>query len=427
MKVHVETGRSKEVTQDVIDDIAVAFATVTEGTGAGSAYLGWRDLPDTYDKAEYARIQKAAHYIRSNAEIFIIIGIGGSYLGSRAVIDSLSHPFYNAVDAARRQGPQIFYAGNHIDGAYLRELCDMIRDKSVCINVISKSGTTTEPAVAFRVLKKAMRDKYDAQELAQRIFVTTDAHKGALKTLATEEGFETFVVPDDVGGRYSVLTAVGLLPIAVAGIDTDELLRGAADMVTHTYDDQHPSVRYAQARTALYRSGKKIEIMVGYDPTTHYFSEWWKQLFGESEGKEGKGLFPAAVDFTTDLHSMGQYIQEGERHISETVVRFGSVSTDITLDAEAVDHDDLNYIAGMTLHDVNDAAIDGTIAAHADGDVPQIVITVDEKSAYTMGQMIYFFELACAMSAYALGVNPFNQPGVEKYKSNMFALLGKTQ
>lgn len=424
--ITVDTTGATNIT-GVRDDVLQAYQTVLDGSGQGSQYLGWKDLPVSYDKDEYNRIKEAAKFIQGKADILIVIGIGGSYLGARAVIDALSDPLANLHEDL--DGVRVVYAGNHIDGAYIKSLLRLVETKDVCINVISKSGTTIEPALAFRLLSAKMTQKYGKAESAKRIFATTDASKGVLKELATQKGYETFVVPDDVGGRYSVLTAVGLLPIAAAGIDIDELMSGAVQMRESIVKqgENHLVLDYVAARNALYREGKKIEIIISYDPTMHYFSEWWKQLFGESEGKEGKGLYPSSMNFSTDLHSLGQYAQEGERSIFETVLAFQSVSTDLEVSEDNDNHDGLNYLAGKKIFDVTTAALEGTRQAHLDGGVPQIILELPEKSAGTIGQMIYFFEFACAVSAYTLGVNPFDQPGVEAYKKNMFTLLGKPE
>ncbi len=397
-------------------------------TGAGNDFLGWVDLPVNYDKAEFERIKKAAEKIKSDSDVLIVIGIGGSYLGARAAIEMLTSNFHNALDSDKRNVPKIFYVGNNISSTYMCDLLEAIEGKDISVNVISKSGTTTEPAIAFRILKGYMEKKYGKEEAKKRIFATTDAAKGALKTLADAEGYETFVIPDDVGGRFSVLTPVGLLPIAAAGIDIDEMMKGAAD-ARETYSNpnlaENDCYKYAAARNALYKKGKNIELLVNYEPALHYFNEWWKQLFGESEGKDGKGLFPAAVDFTTDLHSMGQYIQEGRRDLIETVINVESPLKKIMIEETEDNLDGLNFLAGKDMDFVNKKAFQGTVIAHNDGGVPNMVVNVPELSAYYFGQLVYFFEKAVGISGHLLGVNPFNQPGVEKYKKNMFALLGK--
>ncbi len=396
--------------------------------GAGNDFLGWIDLPETYDKEEYARIKKAAAKIREDSDVLLVIGIGGSYLGARAAIEFLSHPFAQAVDAAARKAPLILYAGNQLSSAYLGGLMDVLKDKRFSINVISKSGTTTEPAVAFRIFRKLLEERVGKKEAAKRIYATTDKARGALKQLADEEGYECFVVPDDVGGRFSVLTAVGLLPIAAAGIDLDSLMAGAAAAradYTRAPFAENPALQYAAMRNALYDTGKKVEILANYEPQLHYTAEWWKQLYGESEGKGGKGIFPAAVDLTTDLHSMGQYIQDGERQLMETVLNIRSCGDEVLLEAADNDLDGLNYLAGKPLDFVNKSAMKGTMLAHVDGGVPVMSVSLSDASAESLGRLFYFFEFACGVSGYMLGVNPFDQPGVESYKKNMFALLGK--
>jgi len=401
---------------------------IHEQTGAGSDFLGWVDLPEHYDKDEFARIEKAATKIQGDSEVLVVIGIGGSYLGARAAIEALNHHFYNLQDKATRKLPQIIFVGHHISSTYVQELKDYLQNKTFSINVISKSGTTTEPAIAFRIFKKLLIEKFGPVEANKRIYATTDAAKGALKTLATSEGYESFVVPDNVGGRFSVLTAVGLLPIAVSGINIAEMMRGARD-ARQEYSNpnlrENEAYQYAVIRNALYAKGKTIEMLINYEPALLYFNEWWKQLFGESEGKDQKGIFPAAASFSTDLHSMGQYIQEGRRDLFETVINIEKPKQDITLEAEESDLDGLNYLAGKSIDFVNKKAFQGTLLAHVDGGVPNLVLNVPELSAYSFGYLVYFFEKACAMSGYILGVNPFDQPGVEAYKKNMFALLGK--
>ena len=399
--------------------VNMAHDKIHNKTGAGNDFLGWVDLPVNYDKEEFARIKKAAKKIQDDSDVLVVIGIGGSYLGARAAIEMLTHNFNNMLSKAERKTPAIVYAGNNISSTYLSELLDVLEGKDISLNVISKSGTTTEPAIAFRVLKEYMEKKYGKEEAKKRIYATTDAKRGALKGLATEEGYETFVIPDDVGGRYSVLTAVGLLPIAVAGIDIDKLMEGARTAQTK-YEDSNlkynACYQYAIVRNILYKLYKNTEILVNYEPKMHYFTEWWKQLFGESEGKDQLGIFPAGVDFTTDLHSMGQYIQEGRRNLFETVIRIEKSNSDITIREEEDNLDGLNYLAGKSLDYVNKKAMEGTIEAHVSGDVPNIVIELPELTEETIGHLIYFFEKACAMSGMILGVNPFNQPGVEVYK-----------
>ncbi len=388
-------------------------------------FVGWKNLPTNYDKEEFARIKKAAERIKKNSSILLVIGIGGSYLGARAVIEALTNTFNNMK---KGNGVKVLYAGNNLSPNYVTDLIDLIQDEDISINVISKSGTTTEPAIAFRIFRELLENKYGVEEARKRIYVTTDKEKGALKKLSLDEGYETFVVPDNVGGRYSVLTAVGLLPIAVAGCDIDKLMKGAA-VAQVKYADKNlkynDCYKYAVARNILYNKEKNIEILVNYEPKLHYFTEWWKQLYGESEGKNLKGIFPAGVDFTTDLHSMGQYIQEGRRNLFETVLNIETPNSDITMKKDNFDLDGLNYLAGKTLDYVNKKAMEGTIQAHVTGEVPNIVINIDKLNEESIGHLIYFFELACAMSGNILGVNPFNQPGVEEYKRNMFKLLEK--
>ena len=397
-------------------------------TGAGNDFLGWIDLPVDYDKEEFDRIKKAAAKIQSDSEVLLVIGIGGSYLGARAAIEFLRHSFYNSVSKEIRKTPEIYFVGNSISSTYIRHLIDVIGDRDFSINMISKSVTTTEPAIAFRVFKEMMEKKYGKKEAAGRIYATTDRAKGSLKGLATEEGYESFVVPDDVGGRFSVLTAVGLLPIAVSGADIDKLMEGAADgrkkALEAEYED-NDALKYAAVRNILHRKGKSVEILANYEPSVHYVSEWWKQLYGESEGKDQKGIFPASVDLTTDLHSMGQFIQDGSRIMFETVINVETSREEITINEEPVDLDGLNYLAGKSVDFVNKSAMNGTILAHTDGQVPNLMIDVPEVNEFYLGQLFYFFEFACGVSGYLLGVNPFNQPGVESYKKNMFALLGK--
>lgn len=396
--------------------------------GAGNDFLGWIDLPVDYDKEEFARIQEAAKKICSDSEVLVVIGIGGSYLGARAAIEFLRHSFYNVVSKEVRKTPEIYFAGNSISGRYLSDLIQVIDDRDFSVNVISKSGTTTEPAIAFRVFKEMLEKKYGKEEAAKRIYATTDKSRGALKKLATEEGYETFVVPDDVGGRFSVLTAVGLLPIAVSGADITKLMEGAADARKDALEKpfaENSAMQYAAVRNILLRKGKQIEVLANYEPSLHYVSEWWKQLYGESEGKDQKGIFPASVDLTTDLHSMGQFIQDGSRNMFETVLNVVDSESEIVIGEEPVDLDGLNYLAGKNMDFVNKSAMNGTILAHTDGNVPNLMVTIPGNDEYSLGQLFYFFEFACGVSGYTLGVNPFNQPGVESYKKNMFALLGK--
>lgn len=408
--------------------VRTAHQMLHEKSGPGNDYLGWIDLPVAYDKEEFARIKAAAARIRANSDALVVIGIGGSYLGARATIEALTHAFYNQLPKEKRGGPEILFLGKDLSPVYMTQLLQLLEGKDVSVNVISKSGTTTEPAIAFRVMRAWMEEKYGKEEAAKRIFATTDRARGALKSVADQAGYETFVIPDDVGGRYSVLTAVGLLPIATAGVDIDQLMAGAADAVKLFGEPElakNPAYQYAAARNALYRKGKEIELFVTYEPMMRLTAEWWKQLYGESEGKDQKGIYPASVEFTTDLHSMGQYIQEGRRSLFETVIQVAKPAVDLTIEAEAGDADGLNFLAGQTMDFVNKKAFQGTLLAHTDGGVPNFVVTLPELTPYYYGQLIYFFEKACGISGYLLGVNPFDQPGVEAYKKNMFALLGK--
>ena len=396
--------------------------------GAGNDFLGWIDLPVDYDKEEFDRIKKAASKIQGDSEVLLVIGIGGSYLGARAAIEFLRHSFYNVVSKEVRKTPEIYFVGNSISSTYIRHLMDVIGNRDFSINMISKSGTTTEPAIAFRVFKEMLEKKYGKEEAAKRIYATTDKARGSLKSLATEEGYESFVVPDDVGGRFSVLTAVGLLPIAVSGADIDKLMEGAQTGRKAALEapfEENDAVKYAAVRNILLRKGKGIEILANYEPSVHYVSEWWKQLYGESEGKDQKGIFPASVDLTTDLHSMGQFIQDGSRNLFETVINIETSREEIILNEEPVDLDGLNYLAGKSVDFVNKNAMNGTILAHTDGNVPNLLVKIPRQDEFSLGQLFYFFEFACGVSGYILGVNPFNQPGVESYKKNMFALLGK--
>ncbi len=414
-----------DVLQPYVD---VAHNMLHNKTGLGNDFLGWVDLPNNYDKEEFARIKKAAEKIKSDSDVLVVIGIGGSYLGARAAIECLGHSFRNNLNKEERKTPEIYFAGNNISSTYLIDLLDVIKDKDVSLNVISKSGTTTEPAIAFRVLKEFLENKYGKDEAAKRIYATTDAKKGALKQVSDEEGYETFVIPDDVGGRFSVLTPVGLLPIAVAGIDIDAIMTGANDArvdFNNSNLEENDCYQYAVVRNILHKKGKDIELLVNYEPSLHYLSEWWKQLYGESEGKDQKGLFPASVDFSTDLHSMGQYVQDGKRILFETVLNVEKPRRVLNLKEEANDLDGLNYLSGKTLDFVNEKAFQGTLLAHTDGQVPNLLINIPTLDEYNFGYLVYFFEKACGISGYLLGVNPFNQPGVEAYKKNMFALLGK--
>lgn len=391
-------------------------------------FLGWIELPTNYDKEEFSRIKKAAKKIQNDSDVLVVIGIGGSYLGARAVIDSLSHSFYNSMPESKRKTPQIVYAGNNLSPVYMNDLLEFVSDKDISVNVISKSGTTTEPAIAFRIFREVLETKYGVEEARKRIYVTTDKSRGALKTLANEEKYETFVIPDNVGGRFSVLTAVGLLPIATSGIDIDKLMKGAQNAQGKYLEPNikyNDCYKYAVARNLLYKSGKTIEILANYEPKLHYITEWWKQLYGESEGKDLKGIFPAGVDLTTDLHSMGQYIQDGRRDLIETVLKVGENSSEITIQSDDRNLDGLNYLQGKTVGYVNSKAMEGTVLAHVSGNVPNFMIEIERLDEENIGELIYFFEKACAISGTLLGVNPFNQPGVEEYKKNMFRLLEK--
>lgn len=396
--------------------------------GAGNDFLGWVDLPVDYDKDEFARIKKAAEKIRSDSEVLLVVGIGGSYLGARAAIEFLRHNFFNSVSKEKRNAPEIYFLGNNISSTYIHDLIEVIGDRDFSVNMISKSGTTTEPGISFRIFKELLEEKYGKEGAAKRIYATTDAHKGALKSLADSEGYEEFVVPDDVGGRFSVLTAVGLLPIAVSGADIDALMKGAAEgrrMATENDFADNDALKYAAVRNILYRKGKSVEIVANYEPSLHYISEWWKQLYGESEGKDQKGIFPASVDLTTDLHSMGQFIQDGARIMFETVINVEKPRHEIIMKKADNNLDGLDYLADKTVDFANKCAMNGTILAHTDGNVPNAMINIPEQTEEYLGQLFYFFEFACGVSGYMLGVNPFNQPGVESYKKNMFALLGK--
>ncbi|WP_303218999.1 glucose-6-phosphate isomerase [Enterococcus asini] len=408
--------------------VSAAHDLLRNGTGAGSDYIGWVDLPTDYDKEEFARIKAAAKKIQSDSEVLVVIGIGGSYLGARAAIDFLNNTFYNLMTDENRKAPQIFFAGNSISSTYLADLIEVIGDKDFSVNVISKSGTTTEPAIAFRVFKERLIAKYGVEEANKRIYATTDKAKGAVKVEADAAGWETFVIPDDVGGRYSVLTAVGLLPIAASGADIDALMQGAADASKAYASDkleENEAYQYAAMRNILYRKGKVTELLINYEPTMQYFSEWWKQLFGESEGKDQKGIYPSSANFSTDLHSLGQYIQEGRRNIFETVVKVEKPRKNIDIPVDEKDLDGLGYLQGKDVDFVNTKAYEGVLLAHTDGDVPNLLVTIPEMDAYTLGYTMYFFEIACGISGYLNGINPFDQPGVEAYKKNMFALLGK--
>lgn len=418
----------EEELDHIQSQVTLADKELREGTGPGNDFLGWIDLPENYDKDEYVRIKEAAEKIRSNSKALIVIGIGGSYLGSRAAIDFLSHSFVDQLDDEERNAPKIFYAGNNISSTYLADLVEIVKDMDFSINVISKSGTTTEPAIAFRIFKDLLTEKYGEEELHDRIFITTDSEKGALKSLANEEGFETFVIPDNVGGRFTVLTPVGLLPIAVAGGDIDELMRGAAD-ARKAYSNpelkENDAYAYAALRNILYRKGKTVEMLVNYEPRLTYFNEWWRQLFGESEGKDQRGIYPTSGNFSTDLHSVGQYVQDGRRDMLETVVNVASPTKSINIPSQEDDLDGLGYLQDKDVDFVNQKAFQGTLLAHVDGGVPTMVVNLPDMSAYTLGHLFYFFEIAVGISGYLNAVNPFDQPGVEDYKKNMFALLGK--
>lgn len=402
-----------------------AHTQIHQQTGPGSDFLGWVDWPVAYDKEEFSRVKIAAQRIQQQSDALVVIGIGGSYLGSKAAIEALSHTFHNQF----KDNTEVYFAGQNISSTYIEHLLQVLEGKDVSINVISKSGTTTEPALAFRILREYMENKYGKEEARNRIYVTTDQSQGTLRKLADEEGYETFVIPDDIGGRYSVLTPVGLLPIAVAGLNIDQMMEGA-EAAYHKYNDPvlatNESYQYAAVRNIFYNKGKSIELFVSYEPGLHYVAEWWKQLFGESEGKDEKGLFPASVNFTTDLHSMGQYVQEGRRLFLETVLQIKKPQIERTIQEDSEDNDGLNFLSGKTMDEVNKKAALGTALAHIDGGVPNLLIELDELNEFTFGEMVYFFEKACAISGTLLGVNPFDQPGVEAYKKNMFALLGKS-
>lgn len=403
----------------------IVHGHLQKGNGVGGEFTGWVHLPESYDRAEFARIERAAQKIRSDSQALVVIGIGGSYLGARGVVECLCSPNYNLK---KKDTPNIYFIGNGLSSDQLSETMELLDGVDFSVNVISKSGTTTEPAVAFRFFRRLLEERYGKEGAAARIYATTDRHKGALKSLADANGYETFVVPDDIGGRYSVLTAVGLLPIAVAGINIGELMAGAQSMMEVCRADDiavNPAWQYAAARYELYQDGKKIELLASFEPSFRFMAEWWKQLYGESEGKEGKGLFPASVEFTADLHSMGQYIQQGERHLFETVVRFGPSAHENPVPYDDGNGDGLNFLAGKTMDFIREQAMDGTLIAHVEGGVPNITVQVGRRNAFTLGEMIYFFEYACGLSGYLLDVNPFDQPGVEAYKKNMFALLGK--
>ncbi|MCR5529165.1 glucose-6-phosphate isomerase [Oscillospiraceae bacterium] len=418
----------EEAVKRMEPQVKTAHDMLHKKNGPGNDFLGWLDLPTNYDKEEFARIRKAAQKIRRDSDVLVVIGIGGSYLGARAVIELLNHSFANVASKKVRKSPIILFCGNSISATYLADMMDIIEGKDISLNIISKSGTTTEPAIAFRILRAYMENKYGKEEAKNRIYATTDKAKGALKGLADEEGYESFVVPDDVGGRFSVLTAVGLLPIAVSGIDIRELMKGAKD-ASKAYKkmslEENPCYQYAAVRNCLLRSGYSTEVMVNYEPSFHYMTEWWKQLYGESEGKDLRGIFPAGVDNTTDLHSMGQFIQDGARIMFETVVNIDAPRRSFEIPNDPANLDGLNFLSGMDMNEVNKKAMQGTVLAHVDGKVPNMAVHMAEQNAYNLGELIYFFEKACGISGYLLAVNPFNQPGVEAYKKNMFALLGK--
>ncbi len=425
---YTEEFVTKNEVEALVEPIALAHRQLHEKTGLGSDFLGWVDLPVDYDNEEFARVKAAAKQIGEDSEVLIVIGIGGSYLGARAAIEMLSHSFYNLLPVDKRKTPQIYFAGHAISGTYLQDLIDLVKDKDFSVNIISKSGTTTEPAIAFRIFKELLEQKYGVEEAKKRIYATTDSSKGALKGMADAEGYTSFVIPDDVGGRYSVLTPVGLLPIAVAGIDIDEMMQGAAtarELYSLSSVWENAAYEYAAIRNILYRKGKTTEVLVNYEPALQYFNEWWKQLYGESEGKDQKGIFPASVNFTTDLHSLGQFIQDGTRNLFATTLWVEEPRKDLTITEAGNDADGLNYLAGKSLSYVNNQAFRGTILAHTDGGVPNLIIEIPGLGSKYFGQMVYFFEKACAISGYLLGVNPFDQPGVEAYKTNMFALLEK--
>ena len=423
---YVKSFVSDEEINEIGKDIEQAHNTLVSRTGEGNAFLGWIDLPHNYDKEEFSRIKIASEKIQKKCDIFVVIGIGGSYLGARAVIEFIKSQKYNSL---KKETPDIYFAGCNLSASELVELTSICEGKDVCVCVISKSGTTTEPAIAFRVLRGMLESKYGKDEAKERIFVITDKSKGTLKKFADESGYETFVVPDDVGGRFSVLTAVGLLPIAVAGIDIDSLMKGAADASTNYTSnasvDKNDCMKYVAIRNLLYRKGKSTEILVSYEPYATMFNEWWKQLYGESEGKDGKGIFPSSVIFSTDLHSLGQFIQDGSRNLFETVVSVKNENCSFEVPYDEANIDGLNFLAGVDMNEINKKAMKATILAHVDGGAPNILIEVENRDEYSLGYLIYFFEFACGVSGYLLGVNPFNQPGVEEYKKNMFALLGK--
>ncbi len=408
--------------------IKLTHRLLQDRSGAGKEFTGWIDLPKNYDETEFEKIKATAGKIRRDSQAFVLIGIGGSYLGARACIEALNHSFYNNLSSDKRKGPEIYYAGNNISSNYILDLMELLEDKDISINVISKSGTTTEPALIFRVFKEYMEKRYGKEGARERLYVTTDSSKGALRELTEKEGYTSFIIPDDIGGRYSVLTAVGLLPIAVSGVHIDKLMEGALmGMKEYSKEELEDNIcyQYALIRNILYNKGKDIEVLVNYEPNLQYFAEWWKQLYGESEGKDNKGIFPASANFTTDLHSLGQLIQDGKRNIFETTINIERPKKDITIGADKENLDGLNFLAGKTIDYVNKRAFEGTLMAHTKGEVPNLIINLPELSEFYLGQLIYFFEKACAISGYVLGVNPFDQPGVEEYKKNMFKLLGR--
>ena len=427
IKLNLENSSIKEnVINEYSEEVMKIHKALHEKANDEKEFLGWIELPTNYDKEEFERIKKAARKIQNDSDVLVVIGIGGSYLGARAVIDALSHTFHSQMP--ERKTPVVVYAGHNLSPVYMNELLEYVADKDISINVISKSGTTTEPAIAFRIFREVLETKYGVEEARKRIYVTTDKQKGALKTLADNEKYEKFVIPDNIGGRFSVLTAVGLLPIAAAGMDIDKLMKGAKaaqDKYSEPDVKYNECYKYAVARNLLYKSGKTIEILANYEPKLHYMTEWWKQLYGESEGKDLKGIFPAGVDLTTDLHSMGQYSQDGRRELMETVLKIGTNASEITIQPDDQNLDGLNYLAGKTVGYVNSKAMEGTVLAHVTGNVPNMMIEMEKLDEENLGELIYFFEKACAISGTILGVNPFNQPGVEEYKKNMFRLLEK--
>ena len=424
---HAHSFLQEHEIQFLADQIEAAARLLERKSGPGNDFLGWLDLPLDYNRLEFEKIQEAAGQIRAQSEILVVIGIGGSYLGAQAAITFLQHTFYNQLPAVQRGGPEIYFAGTNLSGTYLEHLIELIGERDFSVNVVSKSGTTTEPAIAFRVLKGLLEKRYGKDGARKRIFATTDKERGALKQLAGQEGYATFEVPDDVGGRFSVLTAVGLLPIAAAGIDIKALMDGAAAAESRFRAPyaENPCYQYVAARNALHRKGRDIELLIYYEPRFFHMAEWWKQLFGESEGKDGKGIFPAAAGFTADLHSLGQYIQDGKRHLFETLLEIENPGSSIQVETDPGNLDGLNYLAGKSLNYINQKAAEGTLEAHIDGGVPNLIVRIPEASAFHLGCLFFFFEKACAVSGYLLGVNPFDQPGVEAYKKNMFRLLGK--